>query len=64
MKYNKPPLTFEAQADLLLKRGLISDKKLLIERLKNVSYYRLSGYLYPYRNAGNTFKVLDFGVKV
>lgn len=56
MRYDKPPLSFEAQADLLLKRGLVADKAVLIDRLKNVNYYRLSGYLYPYRQANNTFK--------
>lgn len=49
MKYNKKHLSFEAQAELLLQRGLIADKAQLIERLKAVGYYRLSAYLYPYR---------------
>ncbi|MFH1061958.1 MAG: Abi family protein [Candidatus Omnitrophota bacterium] len=56
MKYTKPPLTLEAQADLLIKRGLIVDKALLIDCLKNVNYYRLSGYLYPYRKSNDNFK--------
>ncbi|MCE5248998.1 Abi family protein [bacterium] len=50
MKYIKPPLTFEQQADLLLSRGLIADRSLLISCLSTVNYYRLSGYLYPFRN--------------
>jgi len=56
MKYDKPPLKFEQQAELFISRGLIAEKSLLIERLKNVSYYRLSGYLFPYRNIDDTFK--------
>ena len=56
MKYIKPPLTFEQQADLLIKRGLVADKNLLIERLSVVNYYRFSGYLYPFRNDDDTFK--------
>ncbi|MFC2149567.1 Abi family protein [Candidatus Auribacterota bacterium] len=56
MKYDKPPLSFEEQADLLIKRGLIADQTLLIDRLKNVNYYRLSGYLYPYRQPNDNFK--------
>jgi abortive infection bacteriophage resistance protein len=48
--YTKSALTFEEQADLLLARGLIGDRTELIDRLKAVSYYRLSGYLYPFRN--------------
>lgn len=56
MKYNKPHLTYEQQADQLLARGLIADKQELIEKLKSVNYYRLSGYWYPYRNPDSTFK--------
>ncbi|MBU4348575.1 Abi family protein [Patescibacteria group bacterium] len=56
MQYNKPSLTFDKQADLLIRRGLVSDNKRLIECLKNVNYYRLSGYLYPYRQSNDNFK--------
>jgi len=56
MEYTKPPLTFKQQAEKLIKRGLECDKKLLIERLKSVSYYRLSGYLYPFRNSDETYR--------
>lgn len=56
VKYSKPPLTFEEQADQLLARGLIAEKDLLIQRLKAVSYYRLSGYWYPFRNPGDIFR--------
>lgn len=56
MKYEKPPLTFSQQADQLITRGLSADRSILIERLKAVSYYRLSGYWYPFRNPDNYFK--------
>ncbi len=56
MEYGKPALTFEQQADLLRFRGLIAEREELIERLKVVSYYRLTGYLYPFRNPDDTFK--------
>lgn len=56
MRYSKPPLSFEEQADLLIFRGLLADRQDLIEKLKAVSYYRLSGYLYTYRNPDDTFK--------
>lgn len=49
MKYEKPPLSFEQQAELLLSRGLLADREQLIRRLRATSYFRLSGYLYPYR---------------
>ncbi|MFC1595821.1 Abi family protein [Candidatus Margulisiibacteriota bacterium] len=57
MKYAKPPLTFEDQVDLLLSRGLLADRTKLLNRLSGVNYYRLSAYLYPFRNLGaDTFK--------
>jgi abortive infection bacteriophage resistance protein len=56
MQYSKPSLTFEQQADLLLSRGLIADRLMLIDRLQCVNYYRLSGYLYPFRLENDTYK--------
>ncbi|NLB81268.1 MAG: Abi family protein [Clostridiaceae bacterium] len=48
--YNKPVLTFEEQIDLLEKRGLIIPDKARTKRhLSNVSYYRMSAYMLPYR---------------
>lgn len=49
MKYTKPHLSYEQQADQLIQRGLIADKDVLISRLKSVSYYRLSGYWHTFR---------------
>ena len=49
MKYEKLPISFEAQADQLLARGLAADRAELIRRLEAVNYYRLSGYLHPFR---------------
>lgn len=49
MPYIKSALTFEEQAKLLLSRGLIADKGELIQYLSQVNYYRLSGYLYPFK---------------
>lgn len=49
MRYAKPPLTVEDQADLLISRGMDAERDLLIERLRVVSYYRLTGYWYPFR---------------
>ena len=46
MKYTKPALTFEQQAQHLLDRGLIADKQFLVERLSVVNTYRLSAYWY------------------
>lgn len=52
MEYAKQPLSFEEQADKLLDRGLEADRDELIKRLSGVNYYRLSGYLYPFRQDG------------
>ncbi len=51
MKFEKPFLTVEQQADLLLERGMQGDRTLMIERLRVVGYYRLSGYWYPFRKS-------------
>jgi abortive infection bacteriophage resistance protein len=56
MKYTKPPLTLERQADLLLSRGMQGDKNLIVQRLASVNYYRLSGYWHPFRDSGDRFK--------
>ncbi len=52
MKYTKLALTFHEQADQILSRGLVADHDELINRLRCVSYYRLSGYWYPFRISG------------
>jgi abortive infection bacteriophage resistance protein len=52
MEFTKAAITLEAQADLLLSRGLVADRAQLITRLQSVSYYRLSGYAYPFRIPG------------
>lgn len=50
MKYTKPALSFEQQAQRLLERGLIvPDKAILVKRLSTVNYYRLSAYWYPFK---------------
>jgi abortive infection bacteriophage resistance protein len=54
VKYTKPPLTFEAQADLLISRGMGGDRDLMIARLTATNYYRLSGYWHPFREPNPT----------
>ena len=49
--YNKPPLTLEKLADLLLKRGLQGvSREELVKTLSRIGYYRLRGYTYPYQD--------------
>jgi len=49
MRYAKPALTVDQQADQVLGRGLIADRDELISRLSEVNYYRLSAYWHPFR---------------
>ena len=68
MKYEKLPLSFDQQTDLILRRDLLlEDREDLLQFLQKVNYYRLSGYLYPFRDhdspyekykAGTTFSLV------
>ncbi len=49
MEYTKSYKTVEEQADLMIGRGLVCNREKLIDRLEWINYYRLSGYLYPFR---------------
>ncbi len=52
--YDKQPLTFREQAELLRDRNLIiKDIEQCREKLSTVSYYRLSAYMYPYKKKEN-----------
>lgn len=51
MKYTKPALTFEAQAQRLASRGLIiSDLDSAVRFLTHVNYYRFAGYILPFES--------------
>lgn len=55
MKYIKPPLTVEQQIKLLSEQGLIIDDNAVAEHvLATVGYYRLSGYLLPFKEDHNS----------
>lgn len=56
MKYAKPALTTDQQVAQLLQRGMAGDEALMKERLTSVSYYRLSGYWFPYRQPDDSFR--------
>lgn len=56
--YSKPPLTIEEQARLLEARGLvIDDYEKLLSFLCNVSYYRISSYLFSFKDANDKYAV-------
>ena len=49
--YFKPHLAYEKQIELLTSRGLIiEDKEFALGLLRSIGYYRLSSYLYPFRD--------------
>lgn len=45
----KDPTTVDEQIHILSERGMQVDIDLARQWLRSVSYYRLSGYWYPYR---------------
>lgn len=47
--YKKPFLSYDKQAQQLIKRGLIAEKPKLIKVLKNIGYYRFTGYLHIFK---------------
>jgi abortive infection bacteriophage resistance protein len=49
MEYTESALTVDRQAEVLFSKGLQADKDELSLALSNVSYHRLSGYWYPFR---------------
>lgn len=59
--YNKLPLTYTEQVELLISRGLlVSDKKRAERHLSNISYYRLSAYMRTYKQIANGGILDDF----
>jgi len=44
LKYKKPYLSFEEQADMLIERGMGGSRDALLQCLQSVGYYRMSGY--------------------
>lgn len=56
VKYQKPALTYEQQSDLLLLRGLVADREVMIRRLTAVGYYRLCAYWHPFKRADDSFE--------
>ncbi len=56
VKYTKPALSLDDQADLLLKRGMVGDREKMIRRFSAVSYYRLSGYWFHRKRPDDSFE--------
>lgn len=56
MRYDKPWLSLEEQADLLAQRSLEGDRAVVIEHLRDVGYYRLSGYWHVFKDEDDSFR--------
>ena len=56
MRYEKRARSFEEQADLFLQRGLSADRELLLDRLQSTNYYRLSSYLFTFRETPERYR--------
>lgn len=56
VRFTKPALTPEQQAELLMSRGLQGERGDIIRRLNSVNYYRLSGYWYTFREPNDQFR--------
>lgn len=50
--FTKQPKTNEELADLLISRNLVTDRNKAIHLLDSIGYYRLTGYLVPFRTPG------------
>lgn len=58
--FTKPPIHTQSQLNQLIARGLVvQDQATGIQVLNSVGYYRLSGYLYPFRTRNSNGSVLD-----
>lgn len=55
MEYRKRFETYDQLADRLLSRGLQADRYQLVRRLREIGYYRLSGYWHIFKQADGTF---------
>ncbi len=56
MGFDKRPLSFEELSDLLIQRGMQGDQEFIMRKIRDVSYYRLSGYWRMFQNRDDTFR--------
>lgn len=55
--YKKPATTYEQQLEILKSRNLIvADESIAIQYLKDIGYFRLSGYWLSFYECKDTFK--------
>lgn len=52
VEYSKPWLSLDEQVDRLAARGVdVGPRDVAIAQLRAIGYYRLTGYLYPFRHS-------------
>ena len=56
MEFNKAVLTLDELADRLEEAGMALDRAYAVERMKDVGYYRLSGYWHIFRESDGSFR--------
>jgi abortive infection bacteriophage resistance protein len=60
MQFTKPPLSFDAQLDRLIERGLaVANRERALHYLKHVNYYRLAAYWLPFEADHGTHEIQD-----
>lgn len=60
LQYTKPALTFDQQVAKLESRGLVfSDKEKAKRHLSNISYYRMSAYMLPFKMRDASGETID-----
>ena len=56
VKFNKPPLSYQDQANLLISRGMtVPDRAVLLHQLEAVGYYRLCSYWHTFKQPDSNF---------
>lgn len=56
MKFEKPPLSYQQQAELLKSRGMqVADEAAFMRHLEAVGFYRLCAYWHPFKNSDSSF---------
>ena len=59
-RYNKPHISYEAQVDKLISRGMIiTDRAAAIRTLQHINYYRLGVYWHSFERDHQTHRFID-----
>lgn len=60
MQFDKPPISFEEQLELLISRGLVvNDTDKVLHYISQINYYRLAAYSLPFEETRNPHKFIE-----